>query len=207
MYSSPYLRALWLQSPWKNFRSGLSSVELCCSPSAFPQPQLGCAAARRAGGAGEGRVRASHRPVYFRARKPVTRCYIEVCLAATAFEFRYFFDVGRCPVYVTAVRFHRPHYWSCSQEGADLSWLFALFAPPSNASPFLRLFKSDIGKNLFFLRLSNPVLVVKQSQKQEPGGVCSRVMVLFLSITCCMIVGNSVSKYLCLLISEMNLSH
>lgn len=36
MYLSPYLRALWLHILLQEkFRSGLSSVELCCSSSAF----------------------------------------------------------------------------------------------------------------------------------------------------------------------------
>lgn len=148
-------------------------------------------------GAGEGlaqpvRTRRRSKPTCPRARNPVTHCSVEMCVAETAFEDRHFFGIGGgCLVYLTGMRFHWPHYWSCSQERAGLSWLFIFFSLPPVASPFRVLFKLEIGKNLFFLRLSSPVLVVKWSQKQEPSGRSSGVLLQVLAVTCCMISGNS----------------
>lgn len=62
-----------------------------------------------------------------------------------------------------------------------------------------------MGKNVVFLRLSNPVLVVKQSQNLEFSGVTSEAVLLVLSITSFVILGKSVSEYLCWLLSESGL--
>lgn len=178
-YQSPRRRVRGLQSPRKAFGNGLSTVAWCPRPLLPSAWMLGEALSwalllwGESTGAGEGLAqpvgtRRRSKPTCPRARKPVTHCSVEMCVAETAFEDRHFFGVGGgCLVYLTGMRFHWPHYWSCSQERAGLSWLFTFFSLPPVASPFCVLFKLEIGKNLFFLRLSNPVLVVKRSQKQE----------------------------------------
>lgn len=87
------------ESPQKNFRSGLSTVELCfrpllpsapaglcCSDESLQEPErvLLCQWGHERGS----------KPMYSRARKSVTHCYIERHVAETASEDRHFFGIG-----------------------------------------------------------------------------------------------------------------